>query len=88
MAIMNPYVRLCSDVTGIRHDELRFVIYLGKVEGMCRFCGEKDSPLRCSKCKNIVRYSTFTLLILVNCVWRDYSCHDVTAERVRLGFMI
>lgn len=52
VAIMNPYMRLSTNVTnGIRNDEPRCLIYLGKIESMCRFCGEKNAKYKCAKCK-------------------------------------
>lgn len=52
VAIMNPYMRLAQNVTnGIRNDEPRCLIYLGKIENMCRFCGEQNAKYQCVKCK-------------------------------------
>ncbi|CAL8136874.1 unnamed protein product [Orchesella dallaii] len=53
IAIMNPYVRIGKmDMSGgIRVDEPACIFNLGRIENMCRFCGEENAMLKCGRCK-------------------------------------
>lgn len=53
VGLINPYMRIgAMDITnGIRNDEPKCIIYLEGVKSMCRFCGEENASLKCSKCK-------------------------------------
>jgi len=53
IAVFNPYLRIgaADGSNGIRNYDPRCVFYLDGVENMCRFCGEENASLSCSKCK-------------------------------------
>ncbi|CAL8112421.1 unnamed protein product [Orchesella dallaii] len=53
ITILNPYMRIggVDGANGIRNDEPACVIYLGKIENMCRFCGGENASHVCASCK-------------------------------------
>ncbi len=50
LAIINPYMQ-CGINHKIINDEPDCIVYLEKVNGMCRYCGEENACRKCSKCK-------------------------------------
>ncbi|CAL8124770.1 unnamed protein product [Orchesella dallaii] len=52
-AIFNPYMQVGDDEAGLvlRNYEPKCIVYLDHVQNMCRFCGDENSQLKCSKCK-------------------------------------
>lgn len=52
VSVANPFLTILPDMqTAIHVDDPKDLIFKEKVANMCRYCGEKDAPLRCAQCK-------------------------------------
>jgi hypothetical protein len=52
LQIFNPYIRLANDGSiRIRIDDIKSIKFAGKVNKICRYCGDEDSKFSCGNCK-------------------------------------
>ncbi len=52
LQIFNPYIRFAYDgYIRIRIDDIKSIMFAGKVNKICRYCGDEDSKFSCGNCK-------------------------------------